>query len=97
MTAERFRQMALALPEAKEAAHMKHPDFRVNGRIFATLGYPEKTSAVVTLARGEQKPLVRSEPPAVSPAIGAWGPRGDTPVPFFAAKIGTAPVHLISA
>ena len=40
MTAEQFRQMALALPEATELAHMHHPDFRVNGRIFATLAYP---------------------------------------------------------
>jgi|SRR5438045_3014432 len=97
MTAERFRQMALALPEAKEAAHMKHPDFRVNGRIFATLGYPEKTSAVVKLTRAEQKQLVRSEPEVFKPAIGAWGRRGYTRVHLSAAKIDTVREALIAA
>ena len=37
MTADKFRQLALALPEAIEKAHMGHPDFRVGGKIFATL------------------------------------------------------------
>lgn len=37
MTAEGFRKMALSLPETAEAAHMGHPDFRVGGKIFATL------------------------------------------------------------
>jgi len=39
MTGAQFREMALSFPEAVEAAHMGHPDFRVAGRIFATLGY----------------------------------------------------------
>src|SRR5438132_8889105 len=39
MTAAQFREIALSFPEAVEAAHMGHPDFRVGGRIFATLGY----------------------------------------------------------
>jgi len=42
MTANEFRRLALALPEAEERAHMDHPDFRVGGKIFATLGYPDK-------------------------------------------------------
>jgi hypothetical protein len=37
MTAEEFREMALSLPETSEAAHMGHPDFRVGGKIFATI------------------------------------------------------------
>ncbi len=39
MTSAAFRKLALSLPHAEEGAHMNHPDFRVNGRIFATLGY----------------------------------------------------------
>jgi hypothetical protein len=39
MTARDFREIALSFPEAIESAHMSHPDFRVGGRIFATLGY----------------------------------------------------------
>jgi len=40
MTAAEFRRIALRLPEAIEASHGGHPDFRVGGKIFATLGYP---------------------------------------------------------
>jgi hypothetical protein len=39
MTAEAFRRLALSMPEAREVGHMGHPDFRVGGKIFATLGY----------------------------------------------------------
>lgn len=37
MTIADFRRIALTLPHARERAHMGHPDFRVNGKIFATL------------------------------------------------------------
>ena len=37
MTAEDFRRLALGMPGAIESSHMGHPDFRANGRIFATL------------------------------------------------------------
>ena len=40
MTTDDFRNLALSLPEAVESAHMDHPDFRVGGKIFATLGVP---------------------------------------------------------
>ena len=45
MTAAEFRRLALSLPEAEEREHMHHPDFRVGGKIFATLGYPDKSWA----------------------------------------------------
>jgi hypothetical protein len=41
MTPDAFRRLALSLPEAAEIGHMGHPDFRVRGKIFATLGYPD--------------------------------------------------------
>jgi hypothetical protein len=41
VTAKDFRWLALSMPEAEEHAHMDHPDFRVGGKIFATLGYPD--------------------------------------------------------
>ena len=43
MTAKDFRRLALALPETEERSHMERPDFRVCGKIFATLGYPDKS------------------------------------------------------
>ena len=49
MTAAQFREIALSFPEAVEAAHMGHPDFRVGGRIFATLGYQNEGRGVLLL------------------------------------------------
>ena len=55
MTIGDFRRMALALPETVESAHMAHPDFRVRGKIFATLGYPKTGWGMVKLAAAQQK------------------------------------------
>jgi hypothetical protein len=49
MTHAEFRKMALSLPQATESSHMDHPDFRVAGKIFATLGYPDGESGMVKL------------------------------------------------
>ncbi len=48
MTPDDARRIALSMPEALESAHMGHPDFRVRGKIFATL-WPDKDRAVVKL------------------------------------------------
>jgi hypothetical protein len=42
VTVDAFRRLALSQPEAAEQAHMGHPDFRVGGKIFATLGWPDE-------------------------------------------------------
>ena len=73
--------------EAIESAHMHHPDFRVGGRIFATLGYPNENSAMVKLSPDEQKEFVRSSPGIFTPAKGAWGRQGSTIVHLPAATI----------
>lgn len=77
MTAEEFRRLALGLPEATEASHMAHPDFRVGGKIFATLG-AEGDRGMVKLTSEQQATLLRTEPRAFEPASGAWGRRGAT-------------------
>ena len=41
MTAEEFRRIALGFPETEERSHMEHPDFRVGGKIYATIGPDE--------------------------------------------------------
>jgi hypothetical protein len=87
MTTNDFRELALSFPEAVESAHMCHPDFRVGGKIFATLGYPNKDSATVKLMREEQKEFVRSDPGVFKPVKGAWGRQGSTNVYLPAAKI----------
>ena len=86
MTASEFRQMALSLPEAAEASHMDHPDFRVRGKIFATLGYPDDGWGMVSLSPTDQQLLVLAEPDVFVPAKGAWGRRGATGVLLRAAK-----------
>lgn len=87
MTADDFRQLALSFPEAVESAHMHHPDFRVCGKIFATLGYPDENSAVVKLTPDEQRHLVRGDPKVFQAVKGAWGRRGSTSIHLPAAKI----------
>jgi hypothetical protein len=80
MTITDFRRVALSMPEASERAHMDHPDFRVGGRIFATLGYPDKDHGMVVLPPEEQARLVRTQPRVFTPAKGAWGRSGSTSV-----------------
>lgn len=80
MTAAQFRRLALSLAGAIESSHMSHPDFRIGGKIFATLGYPDKDHGVVVVAPSEQARLVREHPKAFSAAKGQWGKRGCTTV-----------------
>ena len=89
MTREQFRRMALSFPEAVEAQHMDHPDFRVAGKIFATLSYPDEKWAMVKLNLEQQEEFVRAEPTAFAPVTGAWGRRGATSVRLRAAKRAT--------
>lgn len=77
MTADQFRKLALSLPDAVESAHMNHPDFRVGGKIFATIG-PDGTWGMVKLMTDQQAGLMHAEPDVYSPAAGAWGRRGAT-------------------
>ena len=80
MTAEEFRRAALSFPEAVESAHMDHPDFRVRGKIFATLGYPDDQHGMISLPPEQQAQFVESNPHAFSPVKGFWGRRGATEV-----------------
>jgi hypothetical protein len=75
-----FRRIALSLPQTEERKHMNHPDFRVGGRIFATLAYPNKDWAMVKLTPVQQGDFVQSHPTAFNPVKGAWGRKGATSV-----------------
>jgi|ERR1700722_14576877 len=86
MTANDFRKLALALPETEERAHMDHPDFRVCGKIFATLGYPDKSRGMVKLSPEDQHCFSKDYPDAFVPVKGVWGQRGATSVHLKAAK-----------
>lgn len=78
MTEDGFRRLALAHPEAIESAHMGHPDFRVGGKIFATLGSPDAKHGMVKLTHEQQELFMRVQPAAFTPAKGAWGRAGST-------------------
>jgi hypothetical protein len=86
MTPSEFRRLALSLPETEERAHMDHPDFRVAGKIFATLGYPEDGFAMVKLTPVEQEMFVKAQPTVFKPCNGAWGRRGATNVSLRSAR-----------
>jgi hypothetical protein len=94
---ETFRRLALELPDAEERAHMGHPDFRVRGRIFATLGAPDDEWGGLNLAPDYQEVLVRSHPAVFSPASGAWGARGWTRVKLHSARVPLLRAALLEA
>ena len=80
MNATGFRRIALSFPETAESAHMNHPDFRVAGKVFATLNYPDKRWAMVRLTPEEQDNVLREHPAAFNPCSGTWGRQGCTNV-----------------
>ncbi len=80
MTADQFRRLALSLSGSEEHAHHHHPDFRVQGKIFATLGYPDATRAMVILTPEQQAEFLHDYPEVFAPAAGAWGRSGSTTI-----------------
>jgi len=91
MTTAEFRRLALSLPGAEEREHMDHPDFRVEGKIFATLGYPDSSYGMVKLFPDQQAAYVASDPKTFNPVKGAWGRQGCTSV--WLKTAGKAPVQ----
>ena len=77
-TADDFRRIALSYAGGEEMAHMNHPDFRVGGRIFATLGSPTAEWGMVQLVPDQQQMALEAEADAFTPANGAWGRNGST-------------------
>ena len=80
MTAADFRRIALALPEAVEASHFGKADFRVGGKIFATLALESEGYGVLLLTPGQQAGMVEDEPEIFSPVPKGWGRMGATRV-----------------
>jgi hypothetical protein len=89
--------LALSLPGAVESSHMQHPDFRIGGKIFATLGYPDDGWGMVKLTPEQQRDFMAAEPEAFKPCNGAWGRQGSTNVRLSAAKKGSVKAALEAA
>jgi hypothetical protein len=88
MTPAVFRRIALKLEGVSEGAHMGHADFRVEDKVFATLGWPDRNFGMVKLPREIQEAVVRAHPESFEVVDGAWGQRGATKVRL--ANVGEA-------
>lgn len=84
MTPAQFRALALSMPEAVEGAHHGHPDFRVHGRVFASL-HADGERGMVKVPPDEQRRLLSSHGGIFAAAAGAWGRAGCTMVTLRAA------------
>lgn len=87
MTPDEFRRWALAIPGALESAHGDHPDFRLGGKVFASLGYPDEAHGMVKLSPEQQLAFLEKAASAFEPCAGAWGQRGATSVDLALAQV----------
>ncbi len=97
MTNDDFRRLTLEIPGAIERAHMHHPDFRVAGKIFASLGVPDRNWGMVKLTPEEQRAFIEKAPKIFKPASGAWGRQGYTNVYLPIARVTIARAALDAA
>lgn len=85
MTESEFRKLALSFAGTEESAHMGHPDFRVGGKVFATL-QPAKGMGMVSLSTEQQEIFIKVAPEIFEPVPGGWGRKGATYVRLSAAS-----------
>jgi hypothetical protein len=86
MNAADFRRLALSLEGAEESSHMGHPDFRVGGRIFATLASEKQGFGNLLLTSDRQAEFVAERPDVFVPVSGGWGRNGATHLRLAAAN-----------
>lgn len=97
-----YRRLALAMPGAVEASHMGAPDFRINGKIFATLAYGKKGLGTLMLSPEQQAMFLAEAPEYFSTAAGGWGRAGatlvrlDAPESVMAGALLTAFHHVLA-
>ena len=89
--------MALEIPTAVERSHMHHPDFRLAGKIFASLGVPDKNWGMVKLTPEKQRTFIEKAPKVFKPSSGAWGRQGYTNLYLPAATASIARTALDAA
>src|SRR5215469_12906453 len=86
MHADDFRRIALSLHGAEESSHMGAPDFRVGGRIFATLASQAQGYGNLMLTPEQQAAFVEELPEVFVPVAGGWGRMGATHIRLAAAS-----------
>ncbi len=80
MTSKDFRRLALSLDGAEEGSHFGAADFRVGGRIFATLAAEKQGYGNLMLTPEQQAAFVAEAPEIFLPIPGGWGRNGATHV-----------------
>jgi hypothetical protein len=80
MTTSDFRTIALSLPNAVAGAHHGHADFRVSGKIFATLSLEDEGYGVLLLSAEQQEEMIKDAPEIFSAVPNEWGKKGSTRV-----------------
>jgi hypothetical protein len=78
MNASDFRRIALSMEGAEERSHMGAPDFRVGGRIFATLASEAQGYGNLMFSPEQQAAFVEEQPELFIPVFGGWGRMGAT-------------------
>jgi len=91
MDAEDFRRIALSLEGAEEGSHMGARDFRVGGRIFATLASQGQGYGNLMLTPEQQAAFVEELPEVFVPIAGGWGRMGMTHI-----KLASAPEDVLA-
>ena len=86
MDIQDFRRIALSLPGVEESSHMGQPDFRVGGRIFATLASAGQGYGNLKLTLEQQAAFVEELPEVFLPIAGGWGRMGMTHIRLAAAS-----------
>jgi hypothetical protein len=86
MNAKDFRRIALSFEGAEESSHMGQPDFRVDGRIFATLASEKQGYGNLMLTLEQQQAFVEELPEMFLPITGGWGRMGMTHIRLAAAN-----------
>jgi hypothetical protein len=91
VTASDFRRIALSLEGAEEGSHMGAADFRVGGRIFATLAAERHGYGNLMLNPEQQAAFIAEQPDVFLPVAGTWGRNGATHV-----RLGVASADILA-
>jgi hypothetical protein len=86
MNANDFRRIALLQEGAEEGSHMGAADFRIGGRIFATLAHQDQGYGNLMLSPEQQTTFVEEQPDLFLPIAGGWGRNGATHIRLAAAN-----------
>jgi hypothetical protein len=78
VTPSDFRRIALSFEGAEESSHMGAADFRVGGRIFATLASVGQGYGNLMITPELQAAFIADRPDLFLPVFGGWGRMGIT-------------------